>query len=123
MNEEKPLEDMTDEELLATFPINSMARQLWIATQGANKIPPRPKHDKSSPSPRKSIAFVRVGAGRSTLQERSERRRVFLWISDAAGEKNAPVSIEAAVEVFGKSVRGHIQKLLEAGWLEVVEND
>ena len=123
MNEEKPLEDMTDEELLATFPINSMARQLFIATQGANKILPRPKHDKSSPSPRKSIAFVRVGSGRSKLQERSERRKVFLWISDAAGEGNVPVSLEGAVEVFGKAVRGHVQKLLELGWLEGVSHD
>lgn len=123
MTEDKPLEDMTDEELLATFPLNSMARQLFIATQTANKITPRPKHDKSSTSPRKSIAFVRVGAGRSTLQERSERRRVFLWILDAAGEKNAPVALESAVEAFGKAVRGHIQKLLEAGWLEVADHD
>lgn len=123
MNEDRPLEEMTDEELLATFPINSMARQLWIATQGANKIPPRPKHDKSSASPRKSIAFVRIGSGRSSLQERSERRKVFLWLSDAAGEGNSPVALAAAVETFGKAVRGHIQKLIESGWLEVVDHD
>lgn len=121
MNEEKPLEDMTDEELLATFPINSMARQLFIATQGANKIPPRPKRDKSSPSPRKAIALVRPAQGRSTLQERSERRRIYTFILDAAGEASAPVSLDAVVEEFGKAARGHVQKLLETGWLEVAE--
>ena len=123
MNEDKPLEDMTDEELLATFPINSMARQLWIATQGANKITPRPKRDKSAAAPRKSIAFVRLAKGRSTLQERSERRKIYNWITDAATDENKPVAIEALIAEFGKAVRGHVQKLLELGWLEVAEND
>jgi hypothetical protein len=117
MNEPKALEDMTDEELMATLPVNSIARQLFIATQAAKKITPYAERDAA---PRKSIALVRPTQGRSTLQERSERRKIYNWILDAA-EGGKPVALEALVAEFGKPVRGHVQKLLELGWLEVAQ--
>ncbi len=115
MSEER---EMTDDEIVAMLKPGSLAHQLWIAALAAKPIEPRAKPAPGDPSTRKRFEFVRPSADepRSKLHAASERRRVMDWV---AARLEQPTAMSELEEAFGRSVRGHVQKLVVTGHLIV----
>lgn len=106
---------MNDDELLASLKPGSLAHQLWISSQAMTKIEPKPKAEKTG-EPRQKIIAVEPGQGVSNLYSGSMRRKVMDWI---LAQSTFPVPIDLLEKEFGKTVRGHIQKLTVTGHLRV----
>lgn len=96
----------------------TMAHSLWVATSSVERHKAQERKPASGPRPSKTT-FTAVRAtttGTSKLQAASARTAVFRWIQ---AQKADAVTLEACIAAHGPGARGHIQKLLEKGHLEI----
>jgi len=119
--EVEPEEGVEIDDSVNPYQMGSMAHQLWATARLCQPIAPRPKAPAAEPrepgAPKRRFEGVRFSPlGVSSVRESSQRGQVL-----AAIKASAPgvALIDALDKQLGFPTRGHVQKLLDKGHVEI----